>query len=171
LLADNPAFRNLTHLLIHPHSFAGLSNHPNDRRDGYSEEEGYLPLSVVRPLLYSANLPHLTHLQLRVSSMGDAGCEDIVRSGILQRLKVLDLRHGCITDQGARILAGSPDVRRLESLDLDRNGLTGEGIALIRSLGIAARVEDQQTPDELYRVNSTDDWTPEPQYLYEGEFE
>jgi uncharacterized protein (TIGR02996 family) len=170
LLADNSAFRNLTHLLIHPHYFAGLWDHPQDRRDGYREEEGYLPISVIRPLLYSDNLPNLTHLQLRVSSLGDLGCEDVVRSGILKRLKVLDLRHGCITDKGVRLLAGSPDIRRLEFLDLDRNALTTEGIAAVRAIGIAVRVDNQQTSEEINRVSQYDS-RPEPQYLYEGEFE
>ncbi len=99
--------------------------------------------------------------------MGDEGCEEIVRSGILKRLKVLDLRHGCITDRGAAILAGCPDIKGLEGLDLDRNGLTAEGISLVKALGIPGRVDNQQTEIELHPV---EDYMS-PQYLYEGEFE
>jgi uncharacterized protein (TIGR02996 family) len=110
ILAENPAFQNLTHLLIHPHHVAESRFADADDEAGYLPHEGYLPLSVVRPLLHSPNLPNLQHLRLRVSSMGDAGCEEIVRSGILRRLKTLDLRHGRITDEGARILAECPDT-------------------------------------------------------------
>src|SRR5439155_25677016 len=127
LLARNPAFRNLTHLLLHPHHHSWIYvETQRDLDDGFLAEEGYLPLSVVCPVLESANLPNLTHLRLRLSNVGDQGCREIVASGILKRLKVLDLRHGCVTDEGARTLAECPDVKNLEWLDLDRNGLTRE---------------------------------------------
>jgi hypothetical protein len=164
LLAENPAFRGLTHLLIHPHNAnAWWHNGGWDDTAGYRPEEGYLPLSTVQPLLHSVNLPHLTHLRLRVSSMGDAGCHEIVRSGILKRLKTLDLRHGSITNEGARVLAACPDLRRLEWLDLDRNALTSHGIRRVKEIGIPVRVDDQQRPGEVNRH-----W---PLYLSEGEFE
>ncbi len=167
VLAENPRLRNLTHLLIHPHHLSWWECRRVDEPDGYREQEGYLPLSVVRPLLHSRNLPSLAYLRLRCSSMGDEGCREIVRSGILKRLKMLDLRHGCITDEGARVLAEAPDVKRLEYLDLDRNGLSAEGIGLIRSLGIPCRVDDQQTEAELHPTEQY----ARPQYLCEGEFE
>jgi hypothetical protein len=97
--------------------------------------------------------------------MGDEGCEEIARSGILKRLKMLDLRHGRISDAGARVLAGCSDLRRLEYLDLDLNELSPDGIALVKSLGIAARVDHQHTKQEL------DPDSEQPQYLCEGEFE
>src|SRR5262249_30325067 len=124
-LASNKAFANLTHLSIHPHNVGAWWRYARteDAPDGYSQDDGFLPLSVVRPLWRSTHLTNLTHLQLRVSSMGDEGCEEIVRSGILKRLKVLDLRHGCVTDTGVDTLAACPDLRRLERLDLDRNRL------------------------------------------------
>lgn len=161
-MLNRPTFRHLTHLLLHPHHRAWSAYDEDDRAAGYNiREEGYLPLSVVRPLLYAKHLKDLTHLRLRLSSMGDEGCEEVVRSGILKRLKTLDLRHGCITDAGARTLADSPDVGNLEWLDLDRNALTGEGIRQIRPLRIPVRVDDQQTAAEL----------DQRQYLNEGEFE
>jgi uncharacterized protein (TIGR02996 family) len=169
-LAENPVLGNLTHLLLHPHHIAWWENREADEADGFQSDEGYLPLSVVRPLLHSPHLPKLTHLCLRVSSMGDEGCEEIVRSGILGRLRSLDLRHGRITDRGASILATCPDVRRLEWLDLDRNSLSARGIALIQGLGVPVRVEDQHTvaegEDEEERGPDEED-----EYLTEGEFE
>src|SRR5262249_53288868 len=121
---DSTKFRNLTHLLIHPHHMSARS-YEGDRQAGSDVgSEGYVPLSVVRPLLRSEHLTRLAHLRLRCSSMGDEGCREIVASGILGRLKVLDLRHGAITDEGSAVLADCPDLKKLESLDLDRNGLS-----------------------------------------------
>jgi uncharacterized protein (TIGR02996 family) len=163
LLADNDAFGNLTHLLIHPHHVSGYDDSRGaDRRDGYqTDTHGYLPLEAIRPLLYTKNLPHLQHLRLRCSSMGDEGCRDIVASGILRRLKSLDLRHGSITDIGAFTLVDCPDARDLEWIDLDRNALTDLGRGAIEALGVPCRVEDQMTQRE--RQNG--------QFMYEGEFE
>jgi uncharacterized protein (TIGR02996 family) len=158
LLAANPAFSSSTHLRFHPHCMEDLS--PAEEQAGFNPEEGYLPLRVVSPLLHSPHLENLEHLQLRLSSIGDDGCREIVSSGILKRLKVLDLRHGRITDEGARILADCPDIRHLERLDLDRNQLTARGQALLAALGLPQlQVDDQLTAAEAY------------QYLYEGDGE
>jgi uncharacterized protein (TIGR02996 family) len=168
ILAENSSLGNLEQLLLHPHHIAWWRNASSDEEAGYREAEGYIPLSAVRFLLHSPKLPRLRHLQLRVSSMGDEGCEEVVRSGILDRLKVLDLRHGRITDRGARILAGCPSIRNLERLDLDRNALSPQGVALIKGLGIEARVDSQHpapaTPEEF-------EMSEDDEYLYEGEFE
>jgi uncharacterized protein (TIGR02996 family) len=163
LLTEGPAMSNLTHLLLHPHHVGswGQYNH-SDNVDGYNGREGFLPLSVVAPLLRSPNLPRLQHLRLRCSSMGNAGCREIVASGILKRLKTLDLRHGAITDEGARALAECPLVRNLTWLDLDRNRLNADGIARLKRIGIPLRLDDQQSQ----RDRRT--W---PQYLSEGEWE
>jgi uncharacterized protein (TIGR02996 family) len=175
ILANNPTMGNLEHLSLHPHHLAWWRNTEDDEQAGYNAEEGYIPLSVVRPLLYSPNLPQLRHLALRVSSMGDEGCKEIVRSGILERLHTLDLRHGRITDRGARMLAECPAIRRLQWLDLDRNSLTAEGIALIKGLGIAVRVEDQHDPVSVEAIAEFGEdafaMDEEDEYLSEGEFE
>jgi uncharacterized protein (TIGR02996 family) len=164
LLADNPGMRNLTHLLLHPHNYrAWWQNDKLDDTAGYQYQEGYLPLSVVRPFLRSANFPHLRHLQLRCSSMGDEGCREILGSGILKQLKMLDLRHGCITDAGLRLLVACPDVRNLESLDLGRNALTARAIQQARDAGVPLLGDDQQTARE-----AASDYPP---YLMEGDFE
>src|SRR5262249_33685171 len=138
-----PAYRNLTHLLLHPHALAWHDNRQEDEAVGFRREQGYLPLRVVEALVRSPNLPHLTHLQLRLSSMGDAGCRSLVESGILRRLKSLDLRHGRITDEGARALLECPDLRNLTWLDLGYNNLSGEMVARIQGLGIPGRVDNQ----------------------------
>jgi uncharacterized protein (TIGR02996 family) len=150
VLAANPALANLTHLLFHPH-------HAEEYDPGqYTAEqysgpiaESFLPLEQVRALLSSPHLGRLTHLQLRLSNMGDAGVRAIIESGLLARLKFLDLRHGCVTDEGARLLAGEPDCRRLELLDLSRNGVTAAGLRLLTDAGVKARAEEPLTRREL----------------------
>jgi uncharacterized protein (TIGR02996 family) len=156
VLAKNPTFSNLTHLLFHPH-------HEEYHRDHYGKPRlpSFLPLEQVRALVRSPHLPKLTHLQLRLSNMGDEGCKELVRSGILGRLKWLDLRHGCISDEGAGTLAACPDLPRLEDLDLSRNALTKKGIAALRATGVNLRADNQLTAAEL----------AEEAYLFEGESE
>lgn len=156
ILARNPAVANLTHLLFHPHY--------SESSPGFEGQPGtpsFLPLDPVRVLLRSKHLTSLTHLQLRLSNMGDEGCREIVASGILKRLKWLDLRHGCISDEGARILAECPDAKNLEHLDLSRNAVTAAGLKLLRRAGIPARAERPLTERELAAE----------QYLFEGDFE
>jgi uncharacterized protein (TIGR02996 family) len=138
-LADNEALGNLTHLLFHPHQEEAGGDIPLS----------FLPLEEVEFILRSRHLGKLTHLQLRLSDMGDEGCRALVESGILRRLKWLDLRYGCVSDEGARILAACPDLTNLEHLDLGRNALTEEGIESLRATGIHLRADDQQTPEEL----------------------
>ncbi len=135
VLAKNSALGRLTTLRLHP----GHSDHG---------EDSYLPRKEVRALLRSPHLASLTHLHLHASDLGDEGCIDIVRSGILKRLKVLDLRHGCVTDKGARALAECPDVRRLELLSLEDNQLTDAGRELLQGLGIPVRCKYQSALGE-----------------------
>lgn len=123
LLAKNKTFSNLRELAFHPHT-----------REYHRTEDypSFLPLEQVRTLLRSQNLPKLERLQLRLSNMGDEGCQEIVDSGILKQLKKLDLRHGRITDEGVRILTECPDLKNLEFLDLVRNGIGKDGERLLR---------------------------------------
>src|SRR5262249_29914364 len=116
VLAANPALGALTHLLCFPHSFAP--------EPGEEVNEGYgtaISRTNVRAVLTSPHLRSLTHLQLRACDGGDGTIEDVVASGVLDRLRVLDLRHGYVTDRGARLLADCPYARRLELLDLVNN--------------------------------------------------
>jgi uncharacterized protein (TIGR02996 family) len=156
VLAANPAFGNLTHLLLHPHMEEGWLGEDWER-----VSPSFLPLPQVEALVKSPYLTKLTHLQMRLSDMGDAGCRALVDSGILRRLKWLDLRYGCISDEGARILASCPDLKHLEYLDLGRNALTPEGIALLEGTGVPGRADDQLAAAEL----------AERRYLFEGDNE
>src|SRR5262249_20774708 len=99
-LAANKSVGNLTHLLCHPH---GLE---------YGAEP-YIRLKHLRAICRAPHLTRLSHLRLRNSDVGDAGAEEIARSGILKRLRVLELQLGCITDAGARALAACPDLKHL----------------------------------------------------------
>jgi uncharacterized protein (TIGR02996 family) len=120
ILAANPAFQNLTHLLLFPHTLEGRDEGP------------YITLDGVRALVHSPHLRSLAHLELRLSDLGDEGCEEIVRSGILKRLKTLDLMYGRIGDRGAEALAACPDLRNLELLEVSDNCLTDAGIAALK---------------------------------------
>ncbi|MGF1582297.1 MAG: TIGR02996 domain-containing protein [Gemmataceae bacterium] len=160
ILANNTNFQNLETIRFHPHQ-SRESEYPEPGNYHNYRHLSYLPLDQVRYLLETPNLPKLRHLQLRLSDMGDEGCEAIAESGILKRLKILDLRHGAITDEGAKLLAECPDLRNLERLDVNRNGLTQGGLELLRSTGITVLGDDQQTPEELEGR----------QYLTEGDFE
>jgi hypothetical protein len=112
-------------------------------------------------LLRSKHLKGLTHLQFRLSDMGNEGCEEIVASGILKRLKWLDLRHGCITDEGVRAFAACPEARNLERLELSRNAMTAAGLKTLQDAGVKAVANNPLTEAEL----------ADQTYLREGDFE
>jgi uncharacterized protein (TIGR02996 family) len=145
VLARNPALGHLTHLLLHPH-FA---------------DESVLPLGRVAPVFRSPHLRSLTHLHLRLSSMGDEGVREVLSSGLLKRLRWLDLRHGCATDAGARLLAAWPGARNLERLDLSRNAVSAAGLRALREAGVNAVANDPLTEEELANQ----------EYLREGDYE
>ena len=154
-LARNSAFSKLTHLLLHPKA-----------RGHWSDSEVYITAEGVRALLASRHLQNLTHLRLRLTRLGDAGCEMIVRSGVLKRLKLLDLRHGCIGDDGARLLANCPDLKNLELLDLSRNKMTDTGIAALQATGVSLLHQLQHGPDPEAEMAGGS-----PEFLMEGDYE
>jgi uncharacterized protein (TIGR02996 family) len=133
-LANNPALGNLTHLQLHPH---------------YAWDRSFIPLRRVRAVIHSKHLKKLTHLQLRLSDMGDDGIRAIIDSGILKQLRWLDLRHGCITDESARLLAACPDAKRLERIDVSYNGVTATGLAAMRNAKINAVANNPLTQSQL----------------------
>ncbi|MBN9117895.1 MAG: WGR domain-containing protein [Planctomycetes bacterium] len=152
VLANNPALADLTHLQFHPHQ----------SEDGFDGTEvSYIPLEQVRALVHSKYLKKRTHLQLRLSDMGDDGVREIVASGILKQLRWLDLRHGCVTDEGADLFVACPDAKNLERLDLSRNAVSAKGLAALRKAGVNAVANDPLTQSEL----------DSRQYLREGDFE
>jgi uncharacterized protein (TIGR02996 family) len=146
VLAKNPALEKLAHLAIYP------------RAADQGAPQPFVFLVHVRALLWSKHLPALTYLALRQTDLGDALCEEIVDSGILQRLKTLDLSRGCITDEGARTLAGCADLANLDVLDLSCNALGKRGIRLLES-----KVK------ELHATEQHD--VADNAYLFEGEME
>jgi uncharacterized protein (TIGR02996 family) len=149
ILAANPSFKNLTHLLLYPHG------------RGRGRVAG-ITLAGVRTLVHSPHLRSLTHLRLRLSDMGDEGCREIARSGILKRLKLLDLKYGCIGDRGAFALAGCADLRNLELLDLSYNRLGEAVIAALERVGVTqVLAHSQYDPDG---ADAED-------YLYQGDIE
>jgi uncharacterized protein (TIGR02996 family) len=153
VLAKNPTFANLTHLMFHPH----VSEDGDDEHDNLS----YIPLEQVRALVRSPHLKKLTHLQIRLSDMGDDGVREIIASGILKQLKWLDLRHGEITDDGAKLFAACADAKNLERLDLSRNGVSSKGLSALRKAKINAVANKPLTQNELNNR----------EYLYEGDGE
>jgi uncharacterized protein (TIGR02996 family) len=147
VLAANKSLGNLTTLALWPH---GLE--PDD-------DHSYIPFEAVRALVHSPHLKGLTHLHIYLSDLGDEGCAEIVRSGILKRLKVLDLWSGRITDEGARTLAACPDLRNLERLRIDQNYLTAAGPAALKATGVPVESKFQ------YPEGSTDG----NEHLFEGD--
>ncbi len=98
--------------------------------------------------------------------MGDAGCEAIVGSGILSRLKVLDLNHGCVTDVGARILASCPEIRALERLCLRRNAMSTRGVKELQSVVKNVEGSNQLSEIEIAQrryLNENSDFDSEPE--------
>jgi uncharacterized protein (TIGR02996 family) len=150
-LAANKSVGNLTHILCHPH---GLE-HGN---------APYIRLKQLRAICQAPHLTRLTHLRLRCSDAGDAGAQEIARSGILKRLRVLELQLGCITDKGARALAECPDLKHLELLDLSHNALTRAGIAALQATGVRLTAKEQHTET---RYDPDDD----NEFLWQGDVE
>jgi uncharacterized protein (TIGR02996 family) len=139
VLARNPALAALTHLLVHP-------RFPNGR--------AFLPLDEVRELVNAPHLAALSHLQLRLSDMGDAGVTAIVASGILKRLGWLDLRNGTITDAGARAFAECAATRGLRRLDLSRNAVTSIGMGTLKRMGVNAVASTELSKREQHRLDA-----------------
>jgi uncharacterized protein (TIGR02996 family) len=133
-LARNPSLTNLRELYCHPHALS-------------FGHEPYICLAHLRAVCRSKYLTRLTHLQLRLSDVGDAGVEEVIRSGLLRRLQVLDLRHGTVTDEGAQALAASPDLKHLDRLDLAWNRIGPGGQAALRKTGVNVHLFHQQAPD------------------------
>jgi hypothetical protein len=145
-LAKNPSSKNLTTIRLHPHS---------------SEEgDAYVKLPAIRELVRSAELPALTHLQIRMTDAGDKAVKEIVDSGILKRLKVLDLQHGVITDKGCDLLTNCPDVTHLEHIALANNKITPAAMARLTATGVKVTAGFQRAPDDA-----------DDEYLFAGDIE
>jgi uncharacterized protein (TIGR02996 family) len=124
-LAKNKALANLTTLRLLP------------------GRDAVVTLDELDALVRSKNLPALTHLQVRLTTLGDEGADRIARSGILKRLKTLDIGYGNMTDAGAEVLAACPDLKNLDVLDVSRNALTPAGIRDLSAAGVRVVAENQ----------------------------
>jgi uncharacterized protein (TIGR02996 family) len=137
-LAKNASLKNLTTLNCHPHALE------------YGEQP-YIRLTHLRALCKSPHLTALTHLHLHMAGFGDEGITELIKTGMLKRLKVLDLRHGLVTDAGAQALAASPDLKHLEHLDLRWNRLTTAGVNALKRTGVSALLTHQGgSEDEIF---------------------
>jgi uncharacterized protein (TIGR02996 family) len=149
-LAANPVLANLTHLSLWPHAIE-------------AGEAPFIRVAGVRALVRSRHLRSLRHLEVKLSDAGDAGCAELVESGILARLETLVFGPGTVTDIGAAMLAACPAVKSLKKLDLSGNRLSRRGVRLLREAGVNLRAADQQTGNE--------DGEFDDDYLYEGDSE
>ena len=151
VLAKNKSLTNLETLKIHPHAFE------------YDEAvSAYLRFEHIKALARSKSLQSLQNLQFRMSDMGNPGIEEIIKSGLLGRLKVLDLEHGCVTDEGVDMLVASSDLAKLERLVLDGNAITDDGVAKLKKSGVKFSAKEQLDPDTL---------EDEREYLWYGDME
>ena len=161
-LAENASLANLTHLYLDPRpQYRRRQPEPDAPATG-----AVLTRDEIRAVVNSPHLQKLTHLRLRLTGFGDAGCDEIARSGILRRLRVLDLREADVSDEGARALASSPDLGHLELLDVGMNRLTLAGVTELRAAEIRRLQYDGQIGaygfDEWGDLNGVDGAEEEP---------
>jgi uncharacterized protein (TIGR02996 family) len=114
--------------------------------------ESYLQPRSLRVFLAAAQFGQLVDLTLRTANDGNLVCVEIVRSGILRRLKRLDLRNCGITDDGAAELARSPDLAHLDVLDVGGNLITPLVVSRLQEAEIRVQWDSQwgdyPLPDE-----------------------
>lgn len=115
-LAENKSVTKLTHLLCHTHAVE------------VDDDAPYIHTKQLRAICKAVHWTQLQYLLLRITDFGDEGAKEVVKSGILNRLKVLDLQFGCITDEGAKALANCPDIKHLDRLNLNDNAMTAVGV-------------------------------------------
>jgi uncharacterized protein (TIGR02996 family) len=149
VLAKNSSLTRLESLSFWPHGLEPW------------HEGAYITQKGFKALVHSPHLTSLRHLAVYLSDIGDQGCEEIVESGILGRLKVLDVSRGCITDAGAGTLAACPELTNLERLVINKNMLTRSGIRALRATGVEVEAKEQYAPGEA----------DEQEYLWEGDAE
>ena len=148
-LANNRSLQQLESLEIRPHAFE------------YDDDEAYIVLEDIRAICRSENLGSLKHLYLQCTDFGDDGIDEIIQSGILQRLETLKLPSGATTDQGAERLAAA-DLGTLKRLDLSGNYLSSSTVAKLRKQKISISCDGQNDPATL---------GSERMHLYDGDME
>ncbi|MEZ4237839.1 MAG: TIGR02996 domain-containing protein [Myxococcota bacterium] len=145
-LAGNASLGQLQSIEFVPHA-----------RELDDDDRGYLTGEHVRMLARSPHLTALKRLHLQGCTAGDAGCRELVASGLLRRLEVLELPYGEVTDDGARALADG--LGALKRIDLSGNSLTEAGVAALKATGVALQAGNQEQ------------WRPHRGYLAYGDCE
>ena len=149
LLANNRSLKHLESIEFRPHAFES------------EDDEAYLVLDDLRAICRSDNLASLKHLHLQCSDFGDEGIDEIIQSGILQRLETLKLPSGATTDAGAERLAAA-DLGGLKRLDLTGNYLTDQTIQRLREKQVSLSCDAQNDRASLGN---------ERMHLYDGDME
>ncbi|OWK45135.1 TIGR02996 domain-containing protein [Fimbriiglobus ruber] len=90
----------------------------------------------LRTFFRSPHFPALRYLTLRLPQFGDVGIDELIASGLIDRLRGLDLTGCGITDDGAQELAVCPAVSRLKYLRVDDNQLSPVGIDALAGVGV-----------------------------------
>jgi uncharacterized protein (TIGR02996 family) len=141
-LAENQSLTNLERLFLWVRD-AGAPADPTGAGESLPGGPDEFAASELRLFLSAPHLDRLADLALRTHLIGDAGCAEIARSGVLRRLKRLDLRNCGITDTGAEALTRSPDLGHLDWLDVGANRLTPAGVARLQESDIRVQSDSQ----------------------------
>ncbi len=128
MLGRNGSLTNLARVHLDLVAFAPFGELEEIRDPVYPDE--------LRTLFRSPHLTALRHLALRLPGFGDAGVDELVASGMIDRLQGLDLCRCGITDEGAQALAACPAAQRLEYLHLDNNLLSPIGLDALAAVGV-----------------------------------
>ncbi|MGL6073086.1 MAG: TIGR02996 domain-containing protein [Fimbriiglobus sp.] len=157
-LAQNPSITKLTHLLCRSRAV------DYDFTDRIGPPATHIRLEHLRAIC-DAKWPDLKFLRLRITDFGDQGVFEILRSGILKRLKDLDLDYGCISDRGAEMLANSPDLKNLETLSLIGNAIHSPSSTTLQRAFPKVKLGDQHHDTPPFRRNAP------PSYFFQGDSE
>ena len=149
LLAENTSLSKLESIVFQPHAFE------------YDDDEAYIVLEDIRAICRSKNLTNLKHLYLQCTDFGDEGIEEIIKSGILQRLESLKLPSGATTDAGADMLVEA-DLGHLKRLDLSTNYLSDAAVKRLKAKNITLTTGSQNAASTL---------GDERPHLYDGDME
>jgi uncharacterized protein (TIGR02996 family) len=144
ILGRNDSLTNLARLHLDLVAFAPFGELEESRDPVYPDE--------LHTLFRSPYLAALRHLALRLPGFGDAGVDELIASGLIDRLHGLDLCRCGITDEGAQALAVCPAVQRLEYLHLDNNLLSPIGLDALAAVGV--QVSPRQFFAEFWDPNA-----------------
>lgn len=153
-LAKNKTLNSLTTLEIKP-----------ELEFGHFDESAPLELRDLRAVCRSRNLQNVTHFAFWRTDAGDKAIDELISSGMLERLVSLDLSYGNITDEGARKLIEAVDATKLVHLDLTCNAIEEEVVALQQKFP-NVELADQHDPDDFsyligdleYLLEYENDW-------------